>query len=591
MITGVISDNKKFNGMTTDLTKIFIDGNCYNCEVIEQSFVIGELLNENVCDTKATIYPINNKWYCIGNSLYTLNDDNEFVLEYTSPNELKRDCSNNFWFQSGNDNSMIFFGLSDAIIGYTVNNANYYDVSATNVGANDVLKNKIYVGQFGESKGTMPDNQAIEIIPSIEEQIIPKGYHNGKGKVLGDENLVPENIKEGVSIFNVEGTLKEGTLSNVDYEKALSLCDDIKGNPAPTEGHIYGVRKLLDGITLERTDDARGLTAEATHDGHPKEVTNNFDDLYPWSDIKSFMYDSSKEEIVAWYGDDEFTFTSEDTNINIFTRIPRFWYKRYKDEQYEYWKIADYAAEGFTEFAGCSPARYSISGSTSKPRSVSGGTLLTTTSGNDYKTASKVLGSYNGLLDIWSVGAIQMLYLVEYANADSQLMLGNGVSSGSKIATGGCDSLGMKSGCMSNKTSSVIYRGFEDIFGNVFDLVDGINIIDRQCWVCEDWTKYNFENTEDYKQLSYTNATSDNYGKELGLDEKYPLVMLPTVVSSSAESFTKDYYYQGSGNKVMRLGGHYKYGDFCGLFFVSCEYVPSSSIAAFGARFLLHKIN
>ena len=32
--------------------------------------------------------------------------------------------------------------------------------------------------------------------------------------------------------------------TKTDYETCLQLCDDIKGNPPPVDGHIYGIKRL-----------------------------------------------------------------------------------------------------------------------------------------------------------------------------------------------------------------------------------------------------------------------------------------------------------------------------------------------------------
>ena len=78
-----------------------------------------------------------------------------------------------------------------------------------------------------------------------------------------------------------------------------------------------------------------------------------------------------------------------------------------------------------------------------------------------------------------------MLYLVEYADYDSQEMLGVGNSyhSGtlgvSPSKSGECNSLGMKSGTLNNDGKhSMIYRVIEDIVGNADQFIDGINLKD-----------------------------------------------------------------------------------------------------------------
>lgn len=379
--------------------------------------------------------------------------------------------------------------------------------------------------------------------------------------ILDDKttNLKPENLKAGITCLGIEGTMDSGAMSNADYQTCLQLADDIMGNPAPTEGHIYGVKRLRSSTTTswERTDEGKGLIANATHDG--TEVQNDFDNLSPWKDIISFDFDSVQQLATAYYGDDDFTFSPTDANVNVFTKIPRFWYKRYIDEEdYEHIQIANYAAEGFLESKEFAVARYSYQGSTTAPRSCSGLKPLTTTSGKNYQTGAKYLGPNVCLFDWRAVGAIQLLYLVEYADNNSQEKLGQGVcSGGTTVSSGELDSLGMKSGCLNNDgRHSVIYRGIEDIFGNVNQLIDGVNINNRQAYVCTDPSKYQFNKYDgDYVQVGYVSSSSTGYISKLGYDENYPLLMLPIECLGVGEdtAFTDRYYYQEAGEKAYRF--------------------------------------
>lgn len=307
----------------------------------------------------------------------------------------------------------------------------------------------------------------------------------------------------------------------------------------------------------ERTDDNIGKIANATKDG--TEVQNDFDNLSPWKDIISFNYDSAQQLATAYYGDDDFTFSPSDTNVNVFTKIPQFWYKRWIDEDdYEHIQIADYAAEGFLESKEFAIARYLYEGSTSSPRSCSGLVPLVDTTGQSYQTGAKSLGNNICLFDWRAVGAIQLLYLVEYADNNSQETLGKGISSGSMFNySGQLDSLGMKSGCLINDAAhSVMYRGIEDIFGNVHQLIDGVNINNRQAYVCTYPTTYEFEKYDgNYVQVGYVNSPSTySYISKLGYDENYPLLMLPIECSgvNGNTGFT-DSYSQFRGKMVYRF--------------------------------------
>lgn len=59
--------------------------------------------------------------------------------------------------------------------------------------------------------GTMPEQGAQTITPGTANKTIPSGrYLTGAQTILGDPDLVPGNIRSGVNIFGVSGTMEEG---------------------------------------------------------------------------------------------------------------------------------------------------------------------------------------------------------------------------------------------------------------------------------------------------------------------------------------------------------------------------------------------
>ena len=94
-----------------------------------------------------------------------------------------------------------------------------------------------------------------------------------------------------------------------------------------------------------------------------------------------------------------------------------------------------------------------------------------------FRESASTLGSEFSIMD-YHYFVLQMLYLVEYADYDVQAKLGMGVvNTSGTVIMGGTDELGMNSGCLVNDGAhSMIYRGIEDIFGNVSEFIDGINI-------------------------------------------------------------------------------------------------------------------
>lgn len=151
-------------------------------------------------------------------------------------------------------------------------------------------------------------------------------------------------------------------------------------------------------------------------------------------------------------------------------------------------------------------------------------------------------------------------------------------------------SITSSSGCVvaNNGKYPCSYRGIESPWGDVWQFVDGINIeADYKPWVCENADDYESNKfISPYKKLSYTNATSDNYVVEIGVDEEHPFANFPTSVAAVASSPYKDHYYQDTGNKIARVGGSWNVGSFAGP---SYWYLGSTSSLAFvviGGRLL-----
>ena len=77
--------------------------------------------------------------------------------------------------------------------------------------------------------GTIPSKSAATYTPSTESQTIAAGqYLSGAQTIAGDQNLIPENIAEGVSIFGVTGELSptiaeqdDAAVNFIDYDGTI----------------------------------------------------------------------------------------------------------------------------------------------------------------------------------------------------------------------------------------------------------------------------------------------------------------------------------------------------------------------------------
>lgn len=490
-------------------------------------------------------------------------------------------------------------------------------------------------------------------------------------------NSIAEKIEKHISINvivdnaqNVNITLDENQIyvTEKEMEEAIKKAITKKGN-------LYGIKRKVNDNTSsawERIEDSVGLVAKATKNG--EEVQNDFDNRYPWSEIISYNYNVEEKKINAYYGDPTFKF--DGSNGEVLTRIPEFYWKREIIDGYEYIYISDYAIAGFNKSEEFSVGRYDACiDEDGKLHSYSGYSPSTNKNITQHRDAAKLLSDEFCMID-YRYFMLQLLYLVEYANYNSQSQLGNGIVSmrytasdkaiiagettntiviatndyfkvGQQIAIGttvdgvsickdrtiteiaeyskdttegtaitfdgepvniaigniihacaqkegGCDSLGMKSGCLVNDSQhAVIYRGIENIFGNVFNWIDGLNIQEYQAYICRNPEEYISDKFEaPYNKLGYVNCNErDMYIKKLGFDEKNPDIALPIEIGGGAGSSSGmcDFYTSSEGNRVARVGGVFSGGALAGLWCWFCYGSSTTSYLSCGARLLKYQ--
>jgi len=132
------------------------------------------------------------------------------------------------------------------------------------------------------------------------------------------------------------------------------------------------------------------------------------------------------------------------------------------------------------------------------------------------------------------------------------------------------------------------FLGIESIFGDMWQFIDGININERQSWVCKDANSYASNLfAAPYEQLGYVNASVDGYAKEMGFDPLLPFAEITkTAEGASSTTFYSDYYYQSTGQRVAQLGGRWNDGSGAGLSYWALHSSSSGASLSIGARLL-----
>lgn len=86
------------------------------------------------------------------------------------------------------------------------------DTSDATVAVAEILKDKTAYARGSKIVGTMPNNGAKNYtISDLNDQTISLGFYDGSGKIIFDSTekakIIPANIKNGVSILGVQGTM------------------------------------------------------------------------------------------------------------------------------------------------------------------------------------------------------------------------------------------------------------------------------------------------------------------------------------------------------------------------------------------------
>ena len=444
---------------------------------------------------------------------------------------------------------------------FTVGNAGTWTVTATL--GDDSASGEVVISASGESKSI-----TLSYFSSTITVNCPAGSSVTCEK--GDDTET-KTATGGTAVFTVTSAGTWEITATLDGETATGEVVISASGEQKTITlayvHIYGV--LWDGTSstvLSRTNDAQDFTdpVPAVNNGNG---SSPFDTLQPWAGMTRET-DSAAGELV---------------------KIPKYWYKWTKSGNTVALQIADKEVEGFS----VSPAhcdrgdghgerdvvyvgRYHCH--TSNWKSQTGGKPKADITRSAARSGIRNLGGTIWQWD-WAMSwTIKMLYLVEYADWNSQAKIGYGCGNSSATENmGATDGMTYHTGTSkANRTTygvGVQYRHIEGLWDNVYDWVDG-------CYYSSAGLNIILNPSNFSDSSGGTSIGTPSSGYPSALDVKTALSgmwIIPTAASGSDSTYVPDGWYFNAGNPCLFLGGGYNQYQDLGLF---CVYYSTASYSS-----------
>ena len=197
------------------------------------------------------------------------------------------------------------------------------------------------------------------------------------------------------------------------------------------------------------------------------------------------------------------------------------------------------------------------------------------------------LGSTYWQYDFAMYWTIMMLYLVEYANWNSQATIGYGCSpSRQKFNMGATDAMIYHTGTSAaSRTTygSVQYRHIEGLWDNVYDWCDGIRFSGSTVYCIAN--PASFSDTSGGTNVG-TRATSSGWisGWTNPTADGFEYALYPNAVSGSETTYVCDYCNYYASGVVLRVGGYYGQNQNYGAFYLDGGNAASDAVTSIGCR-------
>ena len=405
--------------------------------------------------------------------------------------------------------------------------------------------------------------------------------------------------------------------NNLNYISLIFLSEESENWDSSTNSRMIDIESLTSvfGVSWDSSQPSTALTRLTKANDPNKLVTvdittepvpavgtgsgsSPFDNYMPWMGMEEYNIINTSGKVLNKKGESGFTRTN--ISVPVMVKIPEFYYKIEKSGSIFRYYVADGPVDGLSLHPGSGDnylARYEAGEASSGTlgfilASYSGTTPSVSKTRSTFRDHARNMASGFQLRDIAAWCAYDLLYLVEYADWDSQKKIGPGIVNDTAAhKTGETDAMVYHTGrANSGDNAAVQYRGIENPWGNVSEFIDGINVYGQSVYICTDPEIYTDDTDTNYPYSNIKLPTS-GWTKGLGLSTNFPWAYLPNEVGGSGSTFIPDYVtHLSQGWQVLVVGGYYSDGSYAGLFRFGSNYTSLESNSTIGARLQFREV-
>lgn len=382
-------------------------------------------------------------------------------------------------------------------------------------------------GAYAKTKYTVTNHNEFPI--TISEI----GLVNSQPACLIERQLleIPLTIEGFGGVGQIEYTIYYNPIS-VSYETDIDTND------------VYGVEWNYSSSSpaLTRFGGAKTFTNPQPATSASEVGSSPFDSIMPWAGMT--RYNIANNTVGPSETDIAFDMDSSD----VVVYIPEFYYC-VQDDPYNMrrrWAISSTPKEGFEKHPGSGRyiGRYHTSTVNGEYSSRSAQSPLTNKNIYADHNSSHAKGSNWWMMDVATWSAIQLLYLIEFANFDTWAMLGKGYApDANRAATGTTNQCAYHT--LYADTGGNQYRWIENPYCNISTWLDGWERYD-DVHICLENDKMNaLSSSEGYVSTGVRNENG-GYMNRLWYVAKMPWLFIPYSVSGTTSTYVTEY---------SRLGG------------------------------------